>query len=266
MSQGSYDSLFLLFDSPLLRAFREEAYGEDIGQHSWVTAEELRADVPRLALSRSSRLLDLGCGPCGPLTFVVAAVGCEGAGTDRSEPALDKGRARAASLGLESRIFLRQADLDQPLPFESASFDAVMALDVVLHLKDRVSFFREVARIQNRGRFLLTDAGVRTGPVSEEEARTRSLHGPTQLVPPGDNEAKLEAAGFRLLETEDRTASVVRNASGRLSAIHAHRREFEELLGKDDLERQVRYLETVRDLSQRGAVSRFMYLAQARSI
>jgi SAM-dependent methyltransferase len=266
MSSDGYDSLFLLFDSPLMRAFRGEAYGEDIGQHSWVTAEELRADIPRLALSRSSRLLDLGCGPCGPLTFVVSAVGCEGAGTDRSGPALERGRARAASLGLGNRIFLRQADLDEPLPFAPDSFDAVMALDVVLHLKDRVSFFREVARILDGGRFLMTDAGVRTGRVSEEEALVRSLHGPTQLVSPRDNEAKLQAAGFRLLETEDRTASVVKNAGGRLSAMNAHRRELEELLGKDKFERQLRYLETVRDLSRRGAVSRFMYLAEARSI
>ncbi|HEX7252338.1 MAG TPA: class I SAM-dependent methyltransferase [Thermoanaerobaculia bacterium] len=249
-----------------MRRFRGEAYGEDIGQHSWVTAEELRGDIPRLALSRSSRLLDLGCGPCGPLTFVVSTVGCEGAGADQSAPALDSGRARAASLGIEDRISLRQADLDEPLPFASGSFEAVMALDVVIHLRSRVPFFREVARILNGGRFLLTDAGVKTGPVKEEEAIARSMHGVTQLVAPGENEANLEAAGFRLLEREDRTASVVRNASGRLSAIAAHRQEFEEILGKGQLERQLRYLETVRNLSQRGSVSRFMYLAEAPSI
>jgi len=266
MSADGYDFLFRLFDSPLMRELRREAYGEDIGQHSWVTAEELRADILRLAVSRSSRFLDLGCGPCGPLATVVSAVGCEGTGADRSAPALEAGRARAASLGLENRISFRRADLDQPLPFESRSFDAAMALDVVLHLEDRARFFREVARIVDGGRFLLTDAGVKTGSVSVEEARARSVHGVTRLVPPGENEAKLEAAGFRLLETEDRSASVVKNASGRLSAIRAHRRSLEELLGKDELERQVRYLETVRDLSQRGAVSRFMYLAEARSI
>ncbi|HEY6930465.1 MAG TPA: class I SAM-dependent methyltransferase [Thermoanaerobaculia bacterium] len=249
-----------------MRQFRGEAYGEDIGQHSWVTAEELRGDIPRLALSRSSRLLDLGCGPCGPLTFVVSTVGCEGAGVDQSRPALDSGRARAATLGLQDRISLRQGDLDEPLPFGSGSFDAVMSLDVVIHLKNRTPFFHEVARILNGGRFLLTDAGVKTGPVKEEEALARSVHGVTRLVAPGENEADLEAAGFRLLEREDRTASVVRNASGRLSAIAAHRRELEQILGQGELERQLRYLETVRNLSQRGSVSRFMYLAQATSI
>ncbi len=79
-AQG-YDSFYKEFDSPLMRQLRVEAYGEDIGQHSWVTAEELRSDISRLELSRSSRFLDLGCGPCGPLAFVVASVGCRRLGS-----------------------------------------------------------------------------------------------------------------------------------------------------------------------------------------
>jgi SAM-dependent methyltransferase len=96
-----YDSTYREFDSPLMRRLRQEAYGEDIGQHSWVGAAELREDISRLRLSRSSRFLDLGCGPCGPLTFVLSSVGCPGTGTDLSPSALAVGRARAAALGLE---------------------------------------------------------------------------------------------------------------------------------------------------------------------
>jgi SAM-dependent methyltransferase len=70
------DDFFSSFDSALPRQVRAEAYGRDIGQHSWVTAEELVEDVQRLKLARGSRLLDLGCGPAGPLTFVVALTGC----------------------------------------------------------------------------------------------------------------------------------------------------------------------------------------------
>ena len=33
-----------------MRQFRREAYGEDIGQHSWVDAKELRGDIQRLEL------------------------------------------------------------------------------------------------------------------------------------------------------------------------------------------------------------------------
>ena len=262
-----YESFYREFDSPLMRQLRREAYGEDIGQHSWVLAQELRSDIPRLELSPSSRFLDLGCGPCGPLTFVMSSVGCRGSGTDVSPSALAAGRARAESLGLQSVISLREADLNEPLPFETHSFDAVMALDVVLHLRDRAQLFREAARVLAFGRrFLFTDAGVVTGSLSDQDISRRSVHGYTQFVAPEFNERMLDAAGFRLLETEDRTASVVKNAQGRLAAILAHWGELEKLDSAGELERQQRYLETVIELSRRQALSRIMYLAESRAV
>ncbi|MGB5133468.1 MAG: class I SAM-dependent methyltransferase [Steroidobacteraceae bacterium] len=252
----NYESFYREFDSPRMRQFRRAAYGEDIGQHSWASAEELRGDIPCLGLSRSSRILDLGCGPCGPLTFILAAVGCQGVGVEQSEAALQIGRERALALGIADLLSVQAANLDEPLPFESGSFDAAISIDVVLHLRDRRGMYREVARLlRPGGRFLVSDAGVLTGTVSNEETRKRSLYGFTQFVAPGVNEGLLEAAGFRLLETEDRTASALRNAGGRLAAIQAHPAE---------LAKQRDYLETVIALAERGALSRFMYLAEVR--
>jgi SAM-dependent methyltransferase len=157
----------------------------------------------------------------------------------------------------------KTTDLNEPLPFELRSFDAAMSLDVVLHLRDRLKLFHEVARLlPPGGRFLFTDAGVITGAVSNEEVRKRSVHGYTQFVTEGWNEGLLESAGFRLIETENRTVSVLKTAGGRLAAMLAHRAEFERLSSAADFERQRNYLETVVELSRRGAVSRIMYLAE----
>ena len=261
-----YESFYRAFDSPLMRQIRREAYGEDIGQHSWVGADELREDASRLKLTRSSRLLDLGCGPCGPLTFVIAATGCRGMGLELSPSALEVGCARAAELSIVELLTTREADLNEPLPFEPNSFDAAMSLDVVLHLRDRSKVFSEVARLLPAGgRFLFTDAGVLTGAVSNEEVRKRSAHGYTQFVAAGWNERLLEAAGLQLLETENRTKSVLRNSSGRLAAMQAHQAELENALGSSAFEGQRDYLETVIELSRRGAVSRIMYLAEAHA-
>lgn len=149
------------------------------------------------------------------------------------------------------------------MPFPSSSVDAVIAIDVVLYLRDRVSVFNEVARIlTDRGRFLFTDAGVVTGPISSEEVRCRAIHGFTQFVPVGFNEQTIELAGFRLLESANRTPSLLTNARGRLASRIAHREELEQVEGKANFEAQLRYLETVVALSERGAVSRVMYLAE----
>jgi SAM-dependent methyltransferase len=267
MSASGYDDLYADFDSDLMRRLRAEAYGSDIGQHSWVTEEELLEDISALSLTPASRILDFGCGPGGPLTYIVKSIGCAGVGADVSAPAIAAGRARVAALGLEELVALHEWDLNEPLPLPDASFEAVLSIDVVLHLRDRLAVFREVARVlAARGRFLFTDAGVVTGVVTDEEIRRRTIHGHTRLVPPGLNEDLLEEAGFMFLRSEDRTRSLLKNATGRLAARLAHRAELEEREGKPAWERQQTYLETVIELARRGAVARMMYLAAAPKV
>jgi SAM-dependent methyltransferase len=264
-AQG-YDDFYREFDSPLAQQLRSEGYGRDIGQHSWVTAEELEADIPRLKLTPSRRLLDLGCGPGGPLTFLAGLVGCRGVGIDVSVEGIAAARARAAPLGLDNLVTWLRADLNEPIPLANGSFDAVMSLDVILHLRDRLAVFREVRRLlATRGRFLFTDAGVLSGSLSDEEVRSRAAHGFIQFVPQGFNERMMREAGFLLIESGDRTDSLLKIASGRLAARLAHRSELEPVEGNAKFERQQRYLETVIGLSQRGAVSRMMYLAESHA-
>lgn len=260
-----YDKLYEHFDSPLMRQLRTEAYGQDIGQHSWVTAEELLADIPKLKLSPDSRLLDLGCGPAGPLTFITAQTKCHAVGLDVSANAIAAARDRAASLGLSERVALRQADLNEPIPFADARFHAVVSIDVILHLRDRAAIFGEVVRVlAPGGRFLFTDAAVITGPVSSDEIQRRTPHGCAQFVAPGVNEQLLERAGFRLIERSDRTPTLLSSARGRLTARESRRIELEKLEGSPTFLRQQQYLETVVALAEKAALSRIMYLAESR--
>jgi SAM-dependent methyltransferase len=259
-----YESRYREFDSPLMQKLRRETYGEDIGLYSWGSAQEMRADVARLNVSSSSEIVDLGCGPCGPLTFILATVRCRATGLELSPSALQAGQARAVSLGVESLLSLREADLNESLPLHPGSFDAAIAIDVVLHLRDRFKFFREVARVlRPGGRFLFTDAGVVTGAVSNEDVRNRSPRGYSQFVPPGWNERLLESAGLRLLETEDRTESVLSYATNKLAAMQKYRAELEKVSGADDFGCEQNYLKTAAGLSRSRTVSRIMYLAQA---
>ena len=82
-------------------------------------------------------------------------------------------------------------------------------------------------------------------------------------MPPGFNDMALAGAELRVLECEDRTASVLRNAAGRLRARLAHRAELEAIEGATAFEQQQRYLECVATLSERKVLSRLMYLAEA---
>jgi hypothetical protein len=66
-----------------------------------------------------------------------------------------------------------------------------------------------------------------------------------------------------LIETEDRTDSLLRNAAGRLAARLAHREELARVEGVSEFERQQEYLETVIALSRRRSLLRVMYLAES---
>jgi hypothetical protein len=75
----------------------------------------------------------------------------------------------------------------------------------------------------------------------------------------------LELCGFRLIDRQDRTASLLKTATGRFNTRLSHREELERIEGSSYFEQQQRYLDAVMELSERGALSRWMYLAQSRA-
>lgn len=81
-------------------------------------------------------------------------------------------------------------------------------------------------------------------------------------MPSGVNESLLEAAGFRLIDREDRTASVLLHATGRLQALTVHGPALESMVGPDTVAGQQRHLEAVIELSERRALTRVIYLAE----
>jgi len=48
---GHYDANYGNFESDLYSEIRREAFGEDIGQNSWLTVDEQDSFIPALALS-----------------------------------------------------------------------------------------------------------------------------------------------------------------------------------------------------------------------
>jgi SAM-dependent methyltransferase len=87
------------------------------------------------------RVLDLGCRD-GALTREFAA-GNEVVGVDADRDAL----AEAQKLGIETRW----ADLDEPLPFPDASFDVVVAGELLEHLRDPRQLVAEARRVLRPG-------------------------------------------------------------------------------------------------------------------
>jgi SAM-dependent methyltransferase len=156
------------------------------------------------AIGRGRRVLDLGC-RSGALTRHFLE-GNEVVGLDVDRAAL----AKAEALGIEPV----EADVEEPLPFPDGSFDAVVAGELLEHLRFPDALVAEVRRVLRPG-------GVFVGSVPNAfrlQSRLRFLRG----RPPEDDPTHLHmysAAAIRdlLRGFENVTLSYV---GGRYRALH----------------------------------------------
>src|ERR1700676_3468724 len=177
-SAGHYNANYGNFQTGLYAQIRQEAFGEDIGQNSWLTADEQDRFLEWLELSPAKTLLDVACGAGGPALRSAAITGCSVVGIDVHEQAVAAARSLAAQRGLAERAEFRAIDAARPLPFSDASFDAITCVDAINHFPDRPRVIAEWVRLLKVGGLLLvTDPITVTGPLTNAEIATRSSTG-----------------------------------------------------------------------------------------
>lgn len=258
-----YGAAYGNFLAGALGEMRREAYGEDIGQHSWLLADAYRRYLGWLALEPASQALDVACGAGGPALFLGRVCGCQVQGMDIQAAAIAAANEMAREAGLDGRARFRQGDASQPLPFADASFDALLCIDAINHLANRPRVLAEWRRVlKPGGRLLFSDPAVVTGAVSNEELAIRSSNGYFLFTPPGEDERLLDAAGFALLRREDSTADVAALAQRRFDARAAHREALLALEGQDAYEGMQRFLAVAALLAGERRLSRMVFLAR----
>ncbi|HVY88723.1 MAG TPA: class I SAM-dependent methyltransferase [Hyphomonadaceae bacterium] len=263
-SVDHYGASYGNFASDLAAQIRREAFGEDIGQNGWQTADEQDIFIQWLKLSASSRLLDFACGAGGPALRICETTGARVDGIDIDARAIAAGRAMAGERNLADRVAFHVGDGGSRLPFGDATFNAVISIDAVNHIPDRAAMFAEWRRVLKPGGVaLFTDPAVITGPISGEELRIRSSIGSFLFTPPGADESFLKAAGFALIERLDRTANMGRSARGRQTARARHEADLCKLEGEATFERQQIFFETAARLAEEGRLSRIAFLARS---
>src|ERR1700732_2447785 len=136
---GHYNSNYGNFQTELYAEIRREAFGEDIGQNSWLTSDEQDRFLTWLDLSPGKVLLDVACGAGGPALRIAAKTGCSVVGIDVHEQAVSTACSLAIQRSLSRRAEFRVGDADQPLPFSDASFDAITCIDAINHLSNRLN-------------------------------------------------------------------------------------------------------------------------------
>src|SRR5579884_1064655 len=182
---------------------RRETYGEDLGQSSWLTVDELRRFLNWLQIGTDSHLLEVGCGSGGPDLFAAQLTGARVTGIDINEHGIAVANKMAQDRGLENQVHFVQLDAASQLPFDDQTFDAVMCIDAIIHVPGRAKVLAEWRRVlKTGGRALFTDSTIITGLVSKEEIATRSAIGYFDFAAPGEDERLLREAGFEVERVE----------------------------------------------------------------
>lgn len=257
-----YHSTYRHFGADALATVRRETYDEDIGQNSWLSAAELRGFIEWMDIAAQSRVLEVASGSGGPACYVAQQTGCHLTGVDAAPEAVANARARAASLGLGEQATFIEADANKPLPFDDASFDALLCVDALNHLQDRRAVLADWFRVLRPGAALtFTDPVVVTGSVSNSELARRASIGFFLFTAPGYNERVLGEVGFRLLRVSDGSVGAA-EVSARWRAARARvRSEVVAIEGEQRFEGLQDFLQVVHDLTANRRLSRLIYHA-----
>ena len=261
-----YDTNYGHFDTELYSEIRRAAFGEDIGQNSWLTADEQDRFLSWLDLSPGKVLLDVACGAGGPALRIAAKTGCSVVGIDVHEQAVSTACSLAIQRGLSGRAEFWVVDAAQQLPFSEASFDAITCIDAVNHFSDRPRVIAEWARLLNvGGRLLFTDPITLTGPLTNAEVAVRSSAGFYLFVPHGYDERVISQCGLQLLVTEDLTANMAKVAEARRAARASRTAALREIEGDQAYDGQQEFLAVAARVAREGRLSRFVYVSKKLS-
>jgi ubiquinone/menaquinone biosynthesis C-methylase UbiE len=258
-----YDTSYGGFADAVYAEVRREAYGDEVGQASWLTREELDRFASDLRLDASSRLLEVASGSGGPALHLVRSTGCEVVGIDFNEDGVANANRLAGEAGLEPRARFVQADATAPLAFENDSFSAILCVDAMNHLAGRDRIFSEWLRVlQPGGRVLFTDPTTVTGLLGIDEITTRASIGYFVFLPLGEDERLLIEAGFHVLSAEDATENMAEMAYRWREARAKREEALRGIEGDSSFEGQQRFLEVASTLARERRLSRFIYLAE----
>ena len=256
-----YDSHYGQLDDEVYRAIRAETFGEDLGQESWITADECDRFAERLGLQAGQRVLEVACGSGGLAARIAARRGASVVGTDVNALAIRAANARAAPAA--GRLEFLTANADEPLPFPDGSFEAVICNDAINHFRNRLAVLGEWKRVLRKGgRCLYTDPVVVTGLVSKAELEARSSIGFFLFSGVGANEALLKAAGFQVERADDVTDGVAQVSRRWHDAREKRRLELIPLEGEAKYDAVQRFLAAVHTLASEGRLSRFAFLGR----
>jgi Cyclopropane fatty acid synthase and related methyltransferases len=221
---------------------------EGIDPEDQTASQEAKLDLTaRLAgLKPGMRILDVGCGWGGPLTYLCKTYGVTGVGLTLSPAQKRAAEERAAREGVASSVEIVEChwrDYEDAVPF-----DAVTTDEVIVHFNDLGGFFEKAFSLLREGGRMVNKELHFTHPRYSRMTRGLSLineiYGSTGNYRALAEELALaNAAGFEVHAIHQLSLEHYRKTMGHWTAnMHAHKAELEAMVGADYYRRFRGYL------------------------
>jgi SAM-dependent methyltransferase len=149
-------------------------------------------------IGKDSYVLDVGCGAGATTSTLAKMVGCRVVGVDLRESMVALSAERARKHGVADLIDFRVADV-QELPFDDATFDAVLCESVATFIEDKQRVVDEFARVVKLGGYVgLNEEIWLKDPTPEVAEHVKVMWPVKPNVPTAEGwEALLKGAGLQ---------------------------------------------------------------------
>ncbi|MBN1812285.1 MAG: class I SAM-dependent methyltransferase [Anaerolineae bacterium] len=135
-------------NEPDLSYFELQAY---VGTTKHMGGFEATKELIELChVGKDAVVLDVGCGAGATASYLAKTYGCRVVGVDLREAMVALSAERAQKQGVADLIEFRVADT-QELPFDDATFDAVLCESVATFIEDKQRVVDELARVVKPG-------------------------------------------------------------------------------------------------------------------
>ena len=204
-------------------------------------------------------VLDIGSGAGGAAVTLVSEHDAGSVlGVDVQAELVALATARAAATGFGDRIGYRLIE-PGPLPLPDGSFDVVFSKDAIIHVADKSALYAEAFRVlRHGGRLLVSDwlRGVEDDLTPQVNAFVEAAgHGFT-MASLQDVKALVRCAGFDEIETEDRRAWYLGEATSELQRLEGEmRHDFVERWGEEAATAEIAFWRVLVDSLTTGALS-----------